>query len=95
MRKLPVGQQLHKKESRYNEGCSSCWANSETNDHMLQCPKQSRHRNKIYQAITWLAPEMDPVFHDILRDRIAKYLGGKEQTTYDMDDPEDRGYRKL
>ena len=32
--------------------------------------------------ITRLAPEMDPVLHDILRDGIQKYLSGEIQTKY-------------
>ena len=88
----PVGHRIHKKESKYDEQCCSCWASSETDDHRLQCPKQSRHRNEIYQTIDRFASELDPTLHDILRDGIGKYLGGKEQTTYKVEDPDGIGY---
>ena len=45
--------------------------------------------------ITRLAPEMDPVLHDILRDGIQKYLSGEIQTKYVVNDPEDQGYWKF
>ena len=80
MRKLPVFNQLHQKESKHDKRCSSYWADFETDDHLLQCPKQSRHRNNIYQAITRLETEIDPTLHDILRDCVGIYLGGIERT---------------
>ena len=36
MRKLPVGQRLHARESKHDERCCSCWAESETDNHLLQ-----------------------------------------------------------
>ena len=45
IQKLPVGQRIHAKKSKYDERCCSCWANSETDDHLLQCPKRSGHHN--------------------------------------------------
>ena len=41
MRKLPVGLQMHARESKYDERCCSCWAECETDDHLLQCPKRA------------------------------------------------------
>ena len=80
IRKLPVGNRIHAQESRHNERCYSCWKESETDDHLLQCLKQARYRNEIYQAIKRLKKEMDPVLHDILLDGIKKYLNGTRQT---------------
>lgn len=37
------------------------------------------------QAIAQLGKEMDPILHNILRDRLGKYLGGHGQTRYDKD----------
>ena len=61
MRELPVGQQIHARESKHDERCCSCWADSETDDHLLQCPKRARHHNEIYQVIKRLGKEMGPV----------------------------------
>lgn len=36
-----------------------------------------------YLKIDWLGMEMDSVLHDILRDRLGKYLSGHEQSRYD------------
>ena len=47
MRKLPVGQRMHARESNHNERCCSCWADCETDDHLLQCPKRAHYRNEI------------------------------------------------
>ena len=93
--KLPVGQRLHAKESKYDERCCSCWGDSETDDHLLQCPNRPRRCNEIYHVITSLTYEMDPVIHDILRDGIQKYLNGDKQTMYVVDNPTKRGYRGL
>ena len=35
MRKLPVGQRLHTRESKYDKQCCSCWDECETDDHLL------------------------------------------------------------
>ena len=43
MWKLPVGQQIHARESKHDECCCPCWAEHETDDHLLQCPQQARH----------------------------------------------------
>ena len=82
MRKLPIGQRIHSRESKYDKQCCSCWANCKTDDHLLQCPKRKRHQSEIFQAITRLGKEMDQVLHDILRDGLGKYLYRREQTTY-------------
>ena len=82
MKKLPVGQQIHAQELKHDERCCSCWANSETDDHLLQCPKQARYQNKIYQVIKYLGKEMDPVLLKILLDGVTKYLTGTRQTKY-------------
>ena len=83
MRKLPVGQRLHERESKYNERCCSCLADYETDDHLFHCPKRSRYRNEIYQVIKRLGKEMDPVLQDILLDGVTKkYLTGTRQTKY-------------
>ena len=55
MRKLPVGQRMHARESKHDERCC------ETDDHLLQYPYQARHRNEIYQVMKRLGKEMDPV----------------------------------
>ena len=60
IRHLPVGQRLHKKENKHDERCCSCWAESETDDHFLQCPKRVRHRNKIYKVIQRLGKKWTP-----------------------------------
>ena len=82
MRKLPVGQRLHARELKKNQRCCSCWAESETDDHLLRRPKRARHRNEIYQAIKRLRKEMDPVLLAILLDGVTKYLTGTRQTKY-------------
>ena len=82
MRKLLVGKRMHARESKHNERCCSCWAESETDGHLLQCHKRAQYRNEIYQAIKRLGKEMDPVLHDILLDGITKYLNGTRQTKY-------------
>ena len=41
MRKLPVGQRMHARESKHDERCCSCWADCETDDHLLQCPHRA------------------------------------------------------
>ena len=82
MRKLPVGERIYSRESKYKERCCSCYANCETDNHLLQCPKRKRHRNEIMQAVNCLGKEMDPRLHNILRDGINKYLKGEEQTVY-------------
>ena len=82
MQKLPVGQRLHARELKHDARCCSCWHDSETDDHLLQCPKRARHRNEIYTAIKRLGKEMDPVLLDILLDGVTKYLTGTRQTKY-------------
>ena len=57
-------------------------ADSEIDDHLLQCPKRSRHQNEIYQVIKRLGKEMDPVLLEILLDGVTKYLTGTRQTKY-------------
>ena len=54
----------------------------ETNDHLLQYPKQQRHQNKIMQAVNRLGKEMDPRLQDILHNGLLKYLNGEKQTAY-------------
>ena len=87
MKKLPVGDQIHQKESKDNKRCCSYLAECKTDDHLLQCLKQSQHRIEIYQTITRLGTEIDPILHDILRDGVGKYIGGNDQTLYDEDGP--------
>ena len=82
VRKLPVGQRLHVRELKHDARCCSCWHDSETDDHLLQCPKRARHRNDIYTVIKRLGKEMDPVLLDILLDGVTKYLTGTRQTKY-------------
>ena len=82
MRKLPVGQRLHARELKHDARCCSCWHHSETDDHLLLCPKRARHRNEIYTVIKRLGKEMDPVLLDILMDGVQKYLTGTRQTKY-------------
>lgn len=77
MKKLPAGNRLHRKESKYNKRFYSCWEDCETNDHLLQCPKQSRHTNKIYQAITRPGTETDQSLCDILRDGVRNTAQGQ------------------
>ena len=75
-RKLPVGQQIHARESKYDKQCCSCWTGCKTDDHLPQCLKQTRYRNEIYQVIKRLGKEMNPVLQDILLDGVTKYLTG-------------------
>ena len=82
MQKLPVGQRLHAREIKHDAQCCSCWDDSETDDHLLRCPKRARHRNDIYAAIKRLGKEMDPVLLEILLDGVTKYLTGTSQTKY-------------
>ena len=82
MKKLPVGQRIHARESKYDERCCSCLANSETDDYLLKCPKRARYQNEIYQVIKRLGKEMDPVLLEILLDGVTKYLTGTRQTKY-------------
>ena len=82
MQKLPVGQQLHAREIKHDTRCRSCWHDSETDDHLLRCPKRARHRNDIYAAIKKLGREIDPVLLKILFDGVTKYLTGTSQTKY-------------
>ena len=79
MRKLPVRRRIHEQELKQDEQCCSCWAESVTDDHLLQCPKQTWYRNEIYQAIKHLGKEIDPALHDILLDGIKKCLNGTRQ----------------
>ena len=82
MRQLPVSQRMHARESKHDERCCSCWADSKTDDHLLQCPHQARHRNEIYQVINLLGKEMYPVLLELLLDGVTKYLTGTRQTKY-------------
>ena len=82
MQKLPVGQRLHARELKHDTRCCSCWHDSETDDHLLQCPKRARHRNDIYTVIKRLGKEMDPVLLEILLDGVTKYLTVTRQTKY-------------
>ena len=82
MRKLPVGERIHSRESKFEERCCSCYANCETDDHLIQCPKRQRHRNEIMQTVDRLGKELDPRLHDILKDGLLKYFKGAEQTPY-------------
>ena len=82
MRKLPVGQRLHARELKHDERCCSCWHDSETDDHLLQCPKRARHWNEIYTVIKRLGKEINPVLLEILLDGVTKYLTGTRQTKY-------------
>ena len=52
---------MHTWESKHNERCCSCWAECETDGHLLQCPKRARYQNEIYQMIKRLGKEIDPV----------------------------------
>ena len=54
MQKLPVGERIHSRESKYKERCCSCYANCETDNHLLQCPKRQQHRNEIMQEVNQL-----------------------------------------
>ena len=85
MKKLPVGQRIHAPELKHDERCCSYWADSETDEHLLQCPKRARHRNEIYQVIKCLGKEMDSVLLEILLDGATKYLTGTRQTKYIVD----------
>ena len=60
MQKLSVGQRMHAQESKHDKQYCSCWADCETDDHLLQCPKRARYRNEIYQVIKRLGKEIDP-----------------------------------
>ena len=60
IRKLPVGHRMHARESKHNERCCLCWANCKIDDHLLQCPKQARYRNEIYQVIKRLEKRNRP-----------------------------------
>ena len=82
MQKLQVGQQLHIRKLKHNAQCFSYWHDSETDDHLFQCPKRARHRNDIYTVIKRLGKEMDPVLLEILLDGVTKYLTGTRQTKY-------------
>ena len=82
MQKFPVGQRLQARELKHDIQCFSCWHDSETDDHLLQCPKRARHRNDIYKVIKKLGKEMDPVLLEILLDGLTKYLTGTTQTKY-------------
>ena len=63
--------------------CCSCWAESETDDHLLQCPKRAQYRNEIHQAINCLGNDVDPIlYYDILLHGITRYLNGTRQTQY-------------
>ena len=73
---------MYAQESKDDERCCSCWADCETDDHVLQCPQRTCHRNEIYQVIKQLGKEMDPVLLDILLDGVTKYLTGTRQTKY-------------
>ena len=95
MRKLPIGQHIHAQESKHDKRYCSCWVDCDTDDHLLQCPERTRHKNEIYQAIKQLGKEMDSVLHDILRDGVAKYIGGKEQTIYNIDGTNINNYWQL
>ena len=53
---------------------------SETDDNLLQYPKQYRHRNEIYQVIKHLGKVMDPVLLEIMLDGATNYLTGTRQT---------------
>ena len=72
MRKLPIGQRLHARELKHDEQCCSCWADSETEDHLLRCPKRARHWNEFYTGIKRLGKEIDPVLLEILLDGVTK-----------------------
>ena len=76
MAKLPVGQQMHAHEPKHDARCCSCWADNETDDHLLRCPKRTRYQNEIYQLIKRLGKEIDPVLLEILLDGVTKYLTG-------------------
>ena len=80
MKKLSVGQRIHARESKHDARCCSCWAESETDDHVLRCKHRSRFRTEIYQLIKRLGKEMDPVLMEILLDGVTKYLSGTRQT---------------
>ena len=82
IKKLAVGQRIHDQESKYDARCCSCWNDSETDDHFLQCPKRARYRNEIYQLIKRLGKEMDPVLMEILLDGVTKYLTKTRHTKY-------------
>ena len=82
MKKLSVGQRIHARESKHDARCCSCWAESETDDHVLRCKHRSRFRTEIYQLIKRLGKEMDPVLLEILLDGVMKYLSGTRQTKY-------------
>ena len=82
MKKLPVGQRIHARESKHDARCCSCWAESETDDHVLRCKHRSRFCTEIYQLIKQLGKEMDPVLLEILLDGVTKYLSGTRQTKY-------------
>ena len=73
---------MHTRESKHDERCCSCWADCETDDHLLQCPKRAPHQNETYQVIKQFEKKMDPVLLDILLNGVTKYLTGTRQTKY-------------
>lgn len=87
MKKLLVGGKTHTRESEHDKRRCSCWTNCKTDDHLLQCPKQKQHRSEIFQTIDRLGNQIDPILHNILRDRLEKNLGRYEQSAYDKESP--------
>ena len=74
---LPTGKRLHDRVGTENNLCPTCLAETETDDHLLQCchPSRARWRSDFVKTIhTRLEPFLCPVLLDILRKGIHHYL---------------------
>ena len=74
---------MNKKQSKFVARCCTCWDPLETDDHLIQCPKRNKFRNRIYSEIEHLRPTLDPVLHNILNKGIRQYVGKKKYPIYD------------
>ena len=81
MRKLPLGQRLHTLDPTYDPRCPTCHAPTETDDHFLQCPHDSRkkYRQSLLSNLSHqVFPFMAPTLADIAREGITRAISPRQ-----------------
>lgn len=84
----PTGDIAHRNNHHYPAGCPCCDNLTESNDHVLLCPGDSRRtwRTKLQTSIitTTNTTSSDPVLADILRDGLTRWLNGLPEIEHDQ-----------
>ena len=77
MRKLPLGARLHKMDPKYDPRCPTCHGPLEDDQHLLQCPHDSRRlwRRQLMDKLKGtVLPFLAPSLADIAREGITRAI---------------------